>query len=65
MKEARTSVNSSSLSAARCLLVVLRIHVHVVLHGIRLLFDVLHFVRLPGTFPSFVRLTDRWPRTID
>lgn len=61
------SVNSCSLSDARCLLIVLRVHVHVVLCSARLLFDVLHFVRLPGTFPSpsCVRLTDRWPRTID
>jgi len=61
------SANSSSLSDIRCLLIVLRDHVHVVLCSTCLLFDILHFVRLPGTFPSpsFVRLTDRWPRTID
>jgi len=59
--------NSSSVSAARCLLIELRVHVHVVLCSACLLFDVLHFVRLPRMFPSpsFVRLTDRWSRTID
>lgn len=41
--------------------------IRVVLHIAHLFLDILHFLRLPGTFPfpSFVRLTDRWPRTID
>lgn len=41
--------------------------IHIFFHIARLFLNVVHFLRLPGTFPSpsFVKLTDRWPWTID